>query len=94
MRALFSDWRHDERGQDLIEYALLAAFIAFVGVMSLGDFGSSMSDQYARIGAQLLLPPGSGQPLPIRYDSSVNAGVPCQSGVYGDRSQGCAPAPK
>lgn len=37
----------DERGEDLIEYALLGATIAFVGVAAFNALGVAMNSSYA-----------------------------------------------
>jgi Flp pilus assembly pilin Flp len=38
-----------DSGQDLVEYALLAALIATVSVMALGTMGVAVSDFYKRL---------------------------------------------
>jgi len=39
----------DEQGQDLVEYALLAAFIAIVSVAALGTLGPVIAGLYASL---------------------------------------------
>jgi pilus assembly protein Flp/PilA len=43
----------DESGQDLVEYALLAAFIAVVSVAALNTLGGSLRGLYERVNAVL-----------------------------------------
>jgi pilus assembly protein Flp/PilA len=43
----------DERGQDLIEYALLAALIAVACVAIMGTLASSISTEFGNITAKL-----------------------------------------
>lgn len=40
---------NDESGQDLIEYALLASFIAIVSVAALGTLGQTLKAAYEMI---------------------------------------------
>jgi Flp pilus assembly pilin Flp len=42
-------WIHDERGQDLIEYGLLAAFISVVAVATITSVGGSLQGFWQRI---------------------------------------------
>ena len=48
----------DEEGQDIIEYALLAAFIAIVAAVILANIGPLIEDIYTQI--QEYLEEGSG----------------------------------
>lgn len=41
---------YDEAGQDLIEYALLAALIALAAFVSMHKFGKKLSRDYTKIG--------------------------------------------
>jgi Flp pilus assembly pilin Flp len=43
---LFAAWLRDDRGQDLIEYALLAATIGLVGVAAFQLMGNNMNTVY------------------------------------------------
>lgn len=45
-RALLRDWWSDEGGQDLIEYAMLATFIAIVGLLGMQAIEDSMGSTY------------------------------------------------
>jgi len=48
-RALF----RDDKGQDLIEYALLAGLIALVAVVAIGDAGTEVNEIWTDIVAAL-----------------------------------------
>jgi Flp pilus assembly pilin Flp len=39
-------WLHEEDGQDLLEYMLLGATIAFAGVVAFSFLGGAMKDTY------------------------------------------------
>jgi pilus assembly protein Flp/PilA len=43
-------WR-DENGQDLIEYALMAGFLALVGGAFIPGYGESISTIFSKIGS-------------------------------------------
>ncbi|PSH05244.1 MAG: Flp family type IVb pilin [Acidobacteria bacterium] len=43
----------DESGQDLIEYALVAALIAFGGVTAMGNLANSINSAFSKIGSKL-----------------------------------------
>ena len=45
-RRLLRDWFSDDRGQDLIEYMLLASFIAIAGWLGAQAIGISMNTSY------------------------------------------------
>ena len=42
-------WVHDDSGQDLIEYALLATFIALATIVGITTLGSGLNDWYTNI---------------------------------------------
>lgn len=44
---------HDERGAALVEYVLLVALIAVVCFAAVVFLGSSLSDEYTRVGSEL-----------------------------------------
>jgi Flp pilus assembly pilin Flp len=46
MQRLLHDWLHEERGQDLIEYALLTAFIALAGLAGFNAISDVMGATY------------------------------------------------
>ena len=41
---------HEESGQDLIEYALIATLVALVAISGLNGLGSSIKSMYVGIG--------------------------------------------
>jgi len=47
MRRLFMLLLRDDRGQDLIEYALLAAFISIIAVTAITTIGSQVDGWYS-----------------------------------------------
>lgn len=44
---------HDESGQDLIEYALVAALIAFAAVGTMGSLASSINTAFNSLASKL-----------------------------------------
>ena len=44
---------NDESGQDLIEYALVAALIAFGAVAAMGTLSSDINTAFSKIGSKL-----------------------------------------
>ncbi len=44
---------HDESGQDLIEYALVAALIAFGAVLAMNNLSSDINKAFSTIGSKL-----------------------------------------
>jgi pilus assembly protein Flp/PilA len=44
---------NDESGQDLIEYALVAALIAFGAVTTMGALASDINNAFSAIGSKL-----------------------------------------
>ena len=45
---------HDESGQDLIEYALVAALIAFGAVSTMGTLAGDINQAFSKIGSKLV----------------------------------------
>ena len=43
----------DESGQDLIEYALLAALIAVVSIATMGTLGTKINSEFTKVSSQL-----------------------------------------
>jgi Flp pilus assembly pilin Flp len=60
MRRLLCVLVHDERGQDLIEYGLLASFISLVAVVIITNLGTSVNGMYGVIEGQVQAIPGGG----------------------------------
>lgn len=50
---------HDESGQDLIEYALLATFVALVAILGATSLGVSLNNWYSAVGGQVNVNAGS-----------------------------------
>ena len=42
---------HDEAGQDLIEYGLLAAFISIIAITAITSIGQSVNTLYGTVGS-------------------------------------------
>ena len=47
MRRLIRQLQREDRGQDIIEYALLAAFIGVVGIVAWQNIGVGVSNAYS-----------------------------------------------
>lgn len=47
------DLLKDEKGQDLIEYALLVAFVAFAATVGMSSLASSINTAFGTIGNDL-----------------------------------------
>ena len=58
MKALFKRFVREEKGQDLIEYALLAGFISLVAVVAITAVGVGVNGVYGNIDSQVQLIPG------------------------------------
>jgi pilus assembly protein Flp/PilA len=50
MKNLFVRFVREEEGQDIIEYALLAAFISIVAYTLLGTIGQDVNTIYTEVG--------------------------------------------
>jgi pilus assembly protein Flp/PilA len=55
MKALFKRFVSDEKGHDLIEYALLAGFISLAAIAGISALGGSLNDD---INQQVPVAPG------------------------------------
>jgi Flp pilus assembly pilin Flp len=53
MKKLFARFVREDEGQDLIEYALLAAFIALVAVVMIISVGTGVNLIYEQINTQV-----------------------------------------
>jgi pilus assembly protein Flp/PilA len=58
MRHRFACLLRQDEGQDLIEYALLAGFIALVAVVAITSVGQSVNGVYNNINSQVSAIPG------------------------------------
>ena len=50
---LFRALMNEESGQDLIEYALIAALIALGAIVAMGSLSNSISSEFNSIGSSL-----------------------------------------
>jgi len=53
MKMLAKDLLHDESGQDLIEYALIAALVAIIAIVGLNNLASKINSEFTKIGSDL-----------------------------------------
>jgi pilus assembly protein Flp/PilA len=53
MKNLFNRFVREEEGQDLVEYALLIAFIALACIIGLQNLGTAINKTYNSISASL-----------------------------------------
>jgi pilus assembly protein Flp/PilA len=53
LKGMLSNLRHDESGQDLIEYALVAAIIALGAVTAMGALATSVSTAFSTVASKL-----------------------------------------
>jgi Flp pilus assembly pilin Flp len=53
VKSLVHQWIVGEDGQDLVEYALLAAFVALVCVAALEALGGSLSTVFTNVATEL-----------------------------------------
>jgi pilus assembly protein Flp/PilA len=53
LRSMLSGLLHDESGQDLIEYALIAALVALGATASLNTLASTISSAFTTVGSKL-----------------------------------------
>ena len=53
MLEILKDLRQDESGQDLIEYALIAALLALAAVIGMKGLATSINTEFTNIGAAL-----------------------------------------
>lgn len=53
MKQLVKNLMNDESGQDLIEYALIAALIALAAIGAMQTLGSKISNEFNSVGSSL-----------------------------------------
>ena len=58
MKSLFGRFVREDKGQDLIEYALLAGFISLVAVVAITAVGTGVNGVYNSIDSQVQAIPG------------------------------------
>jgi len=49
----WQDWLGDESGQDLIEYALVAAVLALAAIAGMSNLASNISNAFSAVGSKL-----------------------------------------
>jgi len=59
IRMVLSSLHREESGQDLIEYALLAALIALAATVGMGVVASDINNAFTKIGSKLSANVGS-----------------------------------
>jgi pilus assembly protein Flp/PilA len=52
-KRLFTNLMNDESGQDLIEYALIAALIALGAIVAMGSLSNKIGSEFNAIGSSL-----------------------------------------
>jgi len=65
MRSLLRRLARDDGGQDIVEYALLAAFVGLAGIVGISAIGTALAAAYAGWDAAsqdlwIMPPPGGG----------------------------------
>ena len=50
MKTLFIRFAREDRGQDLIEYALLAGLISIASIVAIEALGSAIESHYTNVG--------------------------------------------
>ena len=53
MRKLWIEFIKEESGQDLIEYTLVAALVAFGAVAGMNTLAQDLNDAFSKIGSKL-----------------------------------------
>lgn len=54
LQSLLAELHREESGQDLIEYALIAALIALAATVGMGSVASAINTAFSSIGAKLV----------------------------------------
>ena len=52
-KRIFTNLMNDESGQDLIEYALIAALIALGAIVAMGSLSNKISNEFNAVGNSL-----------------------------------------
>jgi len=60
MKTLFSRLVREEKGQDIIEYALLAAAISVVAIPTVPAIGTAVNNAYTDVKTKVSTMPGAG----------------------------------
>jgi pilus assembly protein Flp/PilA len=53
MRNFWNEFLNDEQGQDLIEYTLVAALIAFGAVAGMNTLATDLNQAFSKIGSKV-----------------------------------------
>ena len=53
LKAQLIRFAHEESGQDLIEYGLIAMLVALIAITGVSSFGSSVNSFYVKIGTNM-----------------------------------------
>jgi pilus assembly protein Flp/PilA len=53
MKSLFARFIREDEGQDLIEYAFLAVFIALAVIVAIKGVATNLNTQFSNIGTQV-----------------------------------------
>ena len=54
MRTTFTRFLSEEQGQDLVEYALVVALIAFAAIVGMNTLASNINDAFSKVGSKLV----------------------------------------
>ena len=54
MRTTFTRFLNEEQGQDLVEYALVVALIAFAAIVGMNTLASNINDAFSKVGSKLV----------------------------------------
>jgi len=53
MKQILKNLLHEDAGQDLVEYALIAALIALVAITGLNNLSGKINSEYTKVGGDL-----------------------------------------
>ena len=60
MKNVFDRFVHDDKGQDLVEYALLAGFISLIAIAAITSIGTTVNSWYVGYDATIKTIPSGG----------------------------------
>jgi pilus assembly protein Flp/PilA len=73
LRQVLAGLQRDESGQDLIEYALLAALIALAATVGMSTVASDINNAFTLIGSKVSVNVGS-----LQFDPVLQGGSSCR----------------